>query len=357
MCLSKNERGGPKRCSAHARAEYQSATDALAGAEARLGEAEQSLSATRSDINSLYTEIGRERNPFYDVLDDERRFEGMTDQQREDLVALEAREVSLSDAYMAAFTEAETAREAHEAAEDKYFHTREGVGVLAARIDTQLLDFACENNPEKKLSLKHDVMRTIRRLAETEQEMIDEQWDREQRWGTTTPQLPVRGARLGLENHDQAALVVVAGSITGSYTNTRRADPDAQADAESAPHGGATLRCTRMSLTRRMADGSRRELVVPIEEASDDDAGAPPVTSALRTAVRSAEGYDEDYSRWARAHGYAQHPDSPWQGSTSYREGRRAHDAAGKVRDRVLKFLDANEYQLLLSREARESVS
>lgn len=348
MCIGADERGGPKRCSAHARTDHEQTAAALAKAETQLSEAERSLVATRTDIDSLYREVGHERNPFYEVMDDERRFDGMTAEQRDDLVKLEAQSNRAAADALAATAAVDQARTAAQDAEQAYFETREGVGVLASRLDTESLEYACEDDPERRRALQTQIRHTMRRLSDTEQTMLTAQREREQRWAIT-PRPAVRGAPLGLGRTDKAALVVVGGRITGSYTNTRRADPDSQAGPDSPPDGGATLRCTRMSLVRRMADGSRRELVVPVETASGDDTGGPSVTESLRVAVRRADTYDDDYARWATAHHFAATPQpaGEWGGSRSYEEGRRAHAAARKTRDRLMKFLTAHEFRMI----------
>jgi hypothetical protein len=355
MCVGKNQRGGPKRCSPHARATYETSSAALTAAENELAATEAILAAKRADIDSLYEMSGLSRNPFFEIIGDDQRFGNMPEERRTALIRLEAEEQGAARAVMAATDQVTTAQAAKLDAENDYFCTREGIGVLTSKLDTLSLEYACETDRARKQALSQDVRQTARRVSEIEQSMLNTQRERAQRWGMPQ-QPPVRGARLGLERADKAALVAISGEVTGSYTNTRRPDPDAQSGPDSPPEGGATLRCSRMTLSRRMPDGSRRELVCPVEIANDDDTSGPSVCQTLRTAVARADSYDDNYERWAAAHHYAPTPRSPaeWGGSRSYEEGRRAHTLAGQIRTRIDKFLEPHEYRLIRSELDRD---
>lgn len=351
MCLGPNEPGGPKYCPSHLRKRRNETASLHHAATSERNVLDTRMSEVVAEIHNVYDEAGVTRNPFAELFDDDQQDTGLTDSQRERIDQLRSAEKALAERISKADQLVRRRSEAADQAQLDYNATPEGVGELTARLDRLALQHADTTDPDGRAQLELQRRRTMRQIVAAEQSMIDQQAARERRWNMR-PTPVVRGAQLGVVDsgnvhRDAAAMVAVGTHMSGSYSNTMRADPDAQQTPDSPPEGGAMLRCSRMQLMRETPDGKRSTVVVPIETATDDEHGGPTVTHALRTAISVADSYDDDYSRWAARHGYDTSHRAEWSGSRSYSEGRTAWENAAKVRDGITKFLNPTEYRMI----------
>lgn len=357
MCIGSYEPGGPRRCSYHARKRRDDTAAHCDAAQRRVTALTSKLEDASRQVDDVYREAGVTRNPFHEITGSDERFAGLSDEQRHRVQQAETLREEVASKVAAAGATLHRREAAADKARDEYFTTREGVGVLAADMDRLALLHAQETDTDKRSELAVELRSTMRKLADSEQAMLNEQRRIEQRWGLRQrPQ--VRGARLGVgdagEQGNAAALVAAGRCMSGSYTNTFRPDPDAQATPDSVPDGDARLRCSRMELVRTTPSGDRLSLTIPVELSSGDERGGPSVAQALNHAVSMAESYDADYSSWAQAHHYETDPKAPWCGSRSYSEGRAAWETAQRVREGVVKFLAPSDYSMI-RRQLRET--
>lgn len=357
MCIGSDEPGGPRRCAAHTRKRRDDTAAHLDAAQRRVASLTTKHADACRQIEDVYRDAGVTRNPFHELVGTDERSDGLSAEQQHRIEVAARLRDSLSAKLSGAEAQLHRRQDAATKARDEYFTTREGVGVLAADVDRLALLTSLETDPDKRSQLEGELRSTMRTLATSEQTMLDEQRRIEQRWGMN-PRPQVRGARLGIGDGDTttnaAALVAAGRCMSGSYTNTFRADPDAQASSDSAPDGGAQLRCSRMELVRTTAEGQRLTLAVPMEASHADPQGGPSVAQTLKHAVTVADSYDSDYSRWATAHGYDTDPQAAWRGASSYSEGRAAWEVAHRVHDGVAKFLPPTDYSMILSESRRQ---
>jgi hypothetical protein len=349
MCLGKNDKGGPYRCSGHMRAARDRAQAAVSELESKCAEAD----AIASNLRTLQQKIVDEHLP-----ESERFFASLTGLSDDQLNAMPEADRDLYNKLAGKLdwqherrekfgTQLEDAKTKLVKAEDDYRATPDGAGEAMRDVEQLAASLTtADSDGQRKLAVNQALMR----LHDAETRMAQEGFERRDRWGSTETVPAVRAAQTGAqaeirsgERISPSGIVVQEAAMHGTYSNSFTPDPDGMETAGSGS-GDNAIRRSRVDIVR--GDTNVRTTIPMDQSSTYHDTSGPTIRQTIASAVERAERYDPDYAAWAREHGFHA-TDQGWAGSASYSLGRGAHKEAKAVSTRIRRFLEPHEYEAI----------
>lgn len=347
MCLGTNDQGGPYRCSGHMRTARDKALNRMQNELETMRDYDRLIAEKEREQTTIIATAAPDQNSFLALLHEPQEIlptDAYNRYQKLDTELIEDRE---NRDFIAQGHRRRL--EVLDQAEADYRATPDGIG--EAMRELRRLETAPVDPESRHLRIKA-LREGLSDIQKAENRMAQEGFTRQQRWGTSDKPV-VRGAETGAQTTitgtsriSAAGILVHEADMHGTYNNTFTPDPDGMEDAHSPASGDRAIRHSKMEIVRPDGD-TRRRITIPMHTPTTyGDTSGPTVRDALLSAVDRSERYTPDYAAWARDNGYDA-TDQGWTGSASYSLGREAHKEAWRVKVRVRRFLDVDEYKML----------